>query len=787
MLVAALLVGAAAASELPVVRIGMVMDGPWEREAELRELFKREILALTRGEHDVRFPDKSFLLADWNLEGAQKAVDQLLADPETDLLITLGPLSCHLFCCRSELAKPVIAPVVLDTELQGIPRRGQGSGVRNLNYLVFPAQIEKELTAFRKVVPFDHVTLLISRGIYEAIPSLVSRGRQAALGLGLRLDFVPVGDSVDEALESLPQGTEAVLILPLFHLGNRGLENLVTGLIERRLPSFSVIGRAEVEKGILAGQGRDDYFERLARRVALNVQRILLGEAPESLPVDFIPRQELVINPATARTIGVSPRWEVLIEAQLVGEEETNGRLLTLHDAVREAVEVNLDLAARRREVAAGEQEVARARSVFKPQIEISALGLQIDDDRAAASLGSQAERSLTGSLGVSQLIFSEASRANRDIQAELQFQRELSWAELKLDIAAEAAVSYLDLLRAKTLLRVRRSNLELTRSNLELARLRRSIGEANPSEVYRWESAIAADRQALIATGAAVQQAEIALNRLLHRGLEEPFRTAEVDLEDPSLITGQERFTGYIETPRHFAALREFVVRDGLALAPELKQLDAAITAQKRQLAAARRAFWLPSVGLSFSLDELLVDDGAGSVANPGLPLPAADDRDWTLGLQASLPLFTGGARRAERLQAEETLARLEIERQAVTEKLEQRIRSAAIAARASSSSIDLSRQAAVAANKNLELIADAYARGVLSILELLDAQNAALNAELGAANAVYDFFIDLMTVQRATNRFDFFITPEIRDAWYERLDRFFAEVGVERYPSDD
>ena len=38
---------------LPVVNIGVVVDGPWERNDEIRELTRKEILALTEGEFEV--------------------------------------------------------------------------------------------------------------------------------------------------------------------------------------------------------------------------------------------------------------------------------------------------------------------------------------------------------------------------------------------------------------------------------------------------------------------------------------------------------------------------------------------------------------------------------------------------------------------------------------------------------------------------------------------------------------------------------------------------------------
>lgn len=42
--------------QLPVVRIGIVTDGYWERNDEVRELFQQEILELTRYGRDGEIP-----------------------------------------------------------------------------------------------------------------------------------------------------------------------------------------------------------------------------------------------------------------------------------------------------------------------------------------------------------------------------------------------------------------------------------------------------------------------------------------------------------------------------------------------------------------------------------------------------------------------------------------------------------------------------------------------------------------------------------------------------------
>ncbi|MGD2114887.1 MAG: hypothetical protein PVG07_07540, partial [Acidobacteriota bacterium] len=61
-----------------------------------------------------------------------------------------------------------------------------------------------------------------------------------------------------------------------------------------------------------------------------------------------------------------------------------------------------------------------------------------------------------------------------------------------------------------------------------------------------------------------------------------------------------------------------------------------------------------------------------------------------------------------------------------------------------------------------------------------VLDAQSASFNADELAANAAYDFLVDLMRAERAASRFDFFLTAAERDAWVDRLHDWLQHRGI-------
>jgi outer membrane protein TolC len=258
---------------------------------------------------------------------------------------------------------------------------------------------------------------------------------------------------------------------------------------------------------------------------------------------------------------------------------------------------------------------------------------------------------------------------------------------------------------------------------------------------------------------------------------LEERFATEEADLEDPLLLVSNKRFFNYVDNPRSFRIFRDFLVEEGLAAAPEIRRIDAAAAAQERILTASKRGFWLPTFSLQGGVTELFDDSGEGTrdQAPTGL-----NNTDWSVGVFANFPLVKGGQKFATIKRARAELSGLRLERQATAERIEERIRSAVHETGASYPSIRLSYQAAEAAGQNLKLVTDSYTRGVVSIIDLLDAQNAALVADQAAENAVYNFLVDLMGVQRAAGQFDFFLTPEEREAWFQRLDEYFQKADV-------
>ena len=302
-----------AANSLPIIRIGIVLDGPPQERGIGRmiteKLFRKSILELTRGEFDVRFQKPFLVHGNWSVKGVRKALDFLMSSPKVDMVLALGVIATHEASQVAQLPKPVIGPFVIDAVLQGLPVRNGRSGVSNLNYLASFNSFERDLKRFLEIVPIRKLALLVDSVIVGAFPLIKEKVEKAAQENQVTISIVTIDSSTEKFLSRLPADTEAVFVTPLFRQSAKEFDRLVAELIKRRLPSFSLVGRQEVERGIMASAALDTDSERLSRRVAINVHRILLGEDAGQLEVTFSQGQRLTINMATARAIDVWPSF----------------------------------------------------------------------------------------------------------------------------------------------------------------------------------------------------------------------------------------------------------------------------------------------------------------------------------------------------------------------------------------------------------------------------------------------------------------------------------------------
>ncbi|MCP4397325.1 MAG: hypothetical protein GY801_08515, partial [bacterium] len=249
---------------------GVLIDGP--RESEFLKNLHGEFVRTFREDFIL---EQKLLVGDWTRATVARNLDSLLDDPEIDAIIALDLIASHEASHRRELPKPVFAPFVLDRVMQQLPLDGSSSGVKNLNYLLSIPKIHDGVEMFRRMASFDKMAVVVARYYYDAFPEMQSyideRSHFVQKEDGLEVRTVLVNDSVDELLADIPADTEAVYLIPILHFSEEQHEQLIAALNERKLLSFSHLGYDDVEKGVLATIAPKNDFQRLSRRIALNV------------------------------------------------------------------------------------------------------------------------------------------------------------------------------------------------------------------------------------------------------------------------------------------------------------------------------------------------------------------------------------------------------------------------------------------------------------------------------------------------------------------------------------
>ncbi len=761
---------------LPRVVVGVVTDGPSERQLISQDLVVQEINELMAGEFDVIFPDDKALDGGWSLTGIRQALATLLSDPEVDVILTVGLIAGNEAAQIEALKKPVIAPFVADVEVQAFPyREADGaSGKSNFVYVSRFSDARHEVATFQKMAGFEHLGLLADRLWIETLPGLDAAVNQVEEKLGIKITILPVTNSVEDALAEVPAEVDAVYLTPLLRLGLDDVKHLANGLILRRLPSFSEFDYRDVEVGILMGMASlpEDNIQ-LARRIALNLQSILLGENAGDLRVGLDEDAKMTINMRTARAIGFSPNWQDLLHAnKLFDLTPDEGRELELTQTLHLAVEANLDLQAIEVSIPISEEEIKLARAGLLPQIGMALTNEEIDPDLAEI-LFLQAENTTDFSLLGSQLIYSDQVWANFQIARYLKNSTDYEVATAVLDTLNVAGTAFLAVLRAKAVEQVFAANVDVTRVNLDLAYVRERVGYSSRADVLRWESQLAIDQQDYLDARAFRQRTEVELNRILNLPQNVPILSTETDVGDFLAVMEDPRFQHFLDNPRAWLTFQEFIVEEALENAPELFRFDQLINAQKRRRTAAQRSYYVPDVFVDSQFNQNIDRSGTGSsAANMAL-----DDQNWSVRVQATLPLFAGGARYAEFSQSRFQIHQLDLQRGSINQQVEARARNTLFQIGSSYPSIQLARAAADAASANLELVTDQYAKGAASVTDLTDAQNNALTAELAYAQARYDFLIDYINVLRSAADFSVLLEPNGIERWYDRIDVYFQQ----------
>ncbi|MCW7754930.1 TolC family protein [Desulfobotulus sp. H1] len=745
---------------IPTLQLAVLADADTPEIQSFVDQVLRESRILAGQKTDILLAENGFLATGSQATDILAAHNLLEERKDVDLILALGGFCAPVLAERSAFAKPLIAIGIVDARLQKISFSDQGSsGIPHFTYLITPNTLETDIRSFHRMTAFQRLAILVETPILKE--DAIREGLDG-LALALGADFL-YPEATDAARPAtIPENADAVILGSLYRHPQAFREEVIQEAIRRKLPLFSLKGESDVLRGALTGRIPDSQRQQMARLMALRIESVLSGGDLSRIPVTIELDTHMYLNLATAKAIDFSPPWNILTEARISVPAPRTAQEFSLTDLLTEALLSHNSILQAEENLQTAKADSRATKAARLPSLGTEIRGQLQDRDH---SIGGASETTAEIAASVRQIIFADQIDSAVYTGERKKDQAAARLEQARLDAILDVGSASLELLRSISLLRIREDTAGHTRNNLDIARQRREVGYTGRAEVLRWENALARARQNLLAAGIAVQQAENSLKRRLGWPLDR-----EINIRDTS---EQERFfsaTGdiplakEIRTPKALSRFSLFLEKEAEGLRPEVLVLDAALAASRREERYHRRRPYTPEVAMAAGATHVLDRSGKGS----HIPIPSDDC--WQVGIQASWTLYSGGEIRASMTAAQAGIRRLELEKEETLRRIREDVRNRLSDVAAAFFDLDFAAQAADAARANLELVQDAYTKGEASIVDLMDARNADIEAREIQAGVHYALLMARLKLQHAAGFYPALSSPQTLEAFLDR-----------------
>ncbi|ARV09342.1 hypothetical protein BTO05_06710 [Winogradskyella sp. PC-19] len=750
-------------------KIGFLLD---KNSVEINELLKElsdEISAVVGEDAVLEFPEVSKLVNNFDSSTALNNYNVLVKN-NTDIIIAFGVVNNAVISKIGTYQKPTIVFGALSEEL--LTDESLVSNITNYTSIVTSQSYIEDIKLLQKLASPKTIGVVVEKAFIDNLP-IASTFNDISKDLNIEIKLIPF-DSLSDITSNL-DNIDAVYLAGGFYLSDSEMQELANVLIEKRLPSFTSNPVKDVINGILATSHDQSELNQFFRRIALTVESILNGNALSTLSTKLESKSTLTVNYNTAEKIGLPLKYSLIASTSFVGnpKEIVADKTYTLVSVMQEAITENLELQTIDKDISLTKKDLELAKSDYLPNITAGVTGTYVDPQLAEVSNGQSPEITTSGNITLQQTIFSEAANANISIQKSLRDAQQENYNSEALNTVFNTATAYFTALILKANLSIQNQNLELTKYNLKIATENYEAGQAGKSDVLRFKSEMAQNTQQMVEAINKLEQGYYVLNQLLNNPID-----TKIDVEEAELKKGvfsnynYEQLGQFLDDPTLRFPFIKFLVQEAINNAPELKALDYNVKATERSERLYGAGRFLPTFALQGQYNYEFSRSGTGSSFPSGFPV--IPDGYYTVGLNVSLPIFNQNRQNINKQIATLQKEQLEISRDNITLNIEKNINDAVLQLINQISNIQLSKVFEDTAKEALDLTQTSYANGAVNIVQLLDAQNNYLQAQLASANATYNYLQSSMQLERSLGLFFLLQDESERTAFIQRFLKF-------------
>lgn len=750
--------------------VAIVSDAA-EKENHLFEgVIKAELRALLSSQYNLKFTE---VYTNSNTNDISNAIADIYAKKQVDVLIGVGVFSSKIIASQSIFPIPSIATIqLINEDSKDLLTPNTVSGISNFTYINSPFNIAEGINVLKEICRCTKLAVMINSNLSTIELSV----KDIYSDKDTEVEWIGLDSDLSSTISKIPDDVGGVYVLsPLSNYSSEAIKVFFDDLIQRKLPSFSLLDVPMLEQGAYAAFAVSDNLNKIPRRIAMNIEKIAAGKNPKDFPVNIESfTNQLVVNMQTVNKIGKYPNWTLLDNALLVNINKPNTtRVLSLKAAIAEGIQNNLGYQIETKQTQISAKDMSLAKSNYLPKLDVESTGFFLDENSVNNSFGTRGSFNWTAGASFSQLILSEPALANIVIQKLLFESRQQAQKQSELDVILEVAQRYFSYLQVLSVAELQNNNIKAVNQNLRIASDKEKVGYSGSSDVYRWQTELDLAKTDLYNTTAQLKSVGYQLNESLNRPIDEIFTIEGTENINQFIAQLDETFLNLIQDQTAFDQLADFMVNEALQNLPEAEQIELAIAAQERLLKSNKRAFYLPTVAFGANYEYPV------KIVNPGDPLPIpgfeiTNNPTWNAAFNLSIPIFTGGSRKFEKDKTKLGLYQLHDQQRDINNVLELQVRANMELVNASYNNIRLTKRAANSAEKNIEIVRNLYQSGQVDVITLVDAQNSLLGAQINATNAAYQFMIDYFALQRSIGNYSFLATESQRVEFIQRFLNF-------------